>query len=40
MRLTDKGERWMLALMGYGSAAAIALTVLAAIGFAGWLQNH
>jgi hypothetical protein len=40
MRLTDKGERWMLALMGYGSAAAIAIAVLAAIGFAGWIQNH
>lgn len=39
MRLTDKGERWMLAVMGYGKAAAIIVAFLAIWGFAGWLEG-
>lgn len=38
MRLTAKGERWMLNLIGYGRAAALILTFLALWGIAGWLE--
>ena len=38
MRLTDKGERWMLAAMGYGKAALLIIGFLAAVGIAGWME--
>jgi hypothetical protein len=40
VRLTDKGERWLLNVIGYGGAAAISITCLAIYGFAGWVQTH
>jgi len=39
MRLTAKGERWMLNLIGYGRAAALILTFLALWGLAGWVEG-
>ena len=39
MRLTDKGERWMLAAMGYGRAALIITGFLAIAGIAGWIEG-
>jgi len=39
MRLTAKGERWMLNLIGYGRAAALILTLLALWGLAGWVEG-
>ena len=40
LRLTDKGERWMLTAMGVGHAALIFTTILAAVGFVGWIQGR
>ena len=40
LRLTNKGERWMLALIGYGTATVLFVGTLAAIGLAGWIQGH
>ena len=39
MRLTDKGERWLLNVMGYGSAALIIIGFLALWGLAGWVEG-
>jgi hypothetical protein len=39
MRLTDKGERWMLNVIGYGRAALIVVGFLALLGLAGWLEG-
>ena len=37
--LTDKGERWMLNLLGYGHAGVIIVGVVALIGFAGYIEG-
>lgn len=37
--LTPKGERWMLNLMGYGTAAAFITLMLALWGLAGWIEG-
>lgn len=39
MRLTAKGERWLINVMGYGSAALIMAAVLALWGLAGWVEG-
>ena len=39
MRLTDKGERWMLVAMGYGRAALLIVGFLAVLGIAGWIEG-
>ena len=39
MRLTDKGERWLANLIGYGSAVLIGIGFFAALGFAGWVEG-
>lgn len=39
MRLTAKGERWMLNLIGYGRAAALILAFLALWGLAGFVEG-
>lgn len=37
--LTDKGERWMLNVIGYGRAGIIIGFVLVVIGFAGYIEG-
>jgi hypothetical protein len=37
--LTDKGERWMLNLLGYGRAGLIIVSIVALIGFAGYIEG-
>lgn len=37
--LTDKGERWMLNLLGYGRASVILAGIVALIGFAGYIEG-
>lgn len=37
--LTDKGERWMLNLLGYGRAGVIIVGIVALIGFAGYIEG-
>lgn len=39
MRLTDKGERWMLNVMGYGRAFLLIAGTLAVFGIAGWIEG-
>ena len=39
MRLTPKGEQLLLNIIGYGIAAAISLSVLAALGVAGFIET-
>lgn len=39
LRLTPKGERWLLNLMGYGTAAAFITLMLALWGLAGWIEG-
>lgn len=39
MRLTAKGERWLINVIGYGRAAALILTILALWGLAGWVEG-
>lgn len=39
VRLTPKGERWMLNLIGYGTATLIGVAFLTLIGFAGWIEG-
>lgn len=39
MRLTDKGERWLINFMGYGSAVLIMAAVLVLWGLAGWVEG-
>jgi hypothetical protein len=40
MRLTDKGERWLLNVIGYGRVAIGLAAIFAAYGFVGWIQTH
>ena len=37
--LTDKGERWMLNVLGYGRAGLIITGIVAIIGFAGYIEG-
>lgn len=37
--LTEKGERWMLNLLGYGRASIIIVSFVAAIGLAGYVEG-
>lgn len=39
VRLTPKGERWLLNLIGYGKAAALITLLLALWGLAGWIEG-
>jgi hypothetical protein len=39
MRLTAKGERWLINIMGYGSAALLIVTFFALWGLAGWVEG-
>lgn len=39
IRLTEKGERWMLNLIGYGTATLLGLGFLTLLGLAGWIEG-
>lgn len=37
--LTEKGERWMLNLLGYGRAGLIITSIVALVGIAGYIEG-
>lgn len=39
IRLTAKGERWMLNVIGYGTATLLSLAFLTVLGFCGWIEG-
>jgi hypothetical protein len=39
LRLTEKGERWLLATIWTAKVAAFAIAALIVIGFVGWIES-